>query len=280
MNFFVVYISPAGTTRRAAGIIRDELAARDRDCVSVDLGDREARAGRAGLQAAAARDACLFIGSPVYAGHAVPAVMDFIAELPRGSSCCSVPFVTWGAVSSGVALFEMAKALEAQGYPAAAAAKIVAEHSLLWQSGSPLGRGRPDADDGRRVRKMVQGVLESMNGCPAGCVSPDALNYQSEPVQKKFAGLSVSAARKVLPQIVLDRDRCTLCGQCAAACPVDALSLDDGPIFDDSCIACYNCLRACPEHALQADFSQMQAGLEQRRREFGETCETVVYLPC
>jgi len=279
MHFVAVYMSPAGTTRRVAGIITEELLACGRACTAVDLGDRPARLGIAAARDAAACNACLFIGSPVYAGHAVPAVMDFITSLSGGSSCCSVPFVTWGAVSSGVALFEMAGALEAKGYPALAAAKIVAEHSLLWQSGSPLGGGRPDAADTRQVRTMVRNVLEALDSGTAARLSPAALNYQSKPLQKIFAGLSVNAARKVLPPIVLERDRCTACGTCAAACPVDAVSLADGPVFDEGCIACYSCLRACPEQALRADFSRMQAGLEQRQRDFGEAAETAVYLP-
>ena len=117
-----------------------------------------------------AHDACLFIGSPVYASHAVPAVMDFITSLPAGTGCCSVPFVTWGAVTSGMALSEMAEALAAKGYPAMAAAKIVAEHSLLWQSDNPLGKGRPDADDDRSVRDMVKKVVAA-----AGCRSAQHL---------------------------------------------------------------------------------------------------------
>ena len=195
-------------------------------------------------------------------------------------NCCSVPFVTWGAVTSGVALFEMARALEEKGYPVRAAVKIVAEHSLLWQSENPLGKGRPDAADDDKVRDTGE------TGCRCSCcrsaplpVPASALNYQSEALQKIFAGLSISAARKVLPQITVQPELCTRCGVCVAACQVGAVELGDGPVFNDRCIACYNCVRACPEQALQADFSRMQAGLEQRRKDFGETCETKVYLP-
>ncbi len=163
MNFVVVYISPAGTTRHAAQVICDELSALGKACSVFDLGSKTCRAELANTLAAAASDACLFIGSPVYATHTVPAVMDFITNLPDGVACCSVPFVTWGAVTSGMALAEMAEALDAKGYPVMAAAKIVAEHSLLWQSESPLGKGRPDAADDRCVRSMVQKVAAALD---------------------------------------------------------------------------------------------------------------------
>lgn len=279
MNYCIVYISPAGTTRHVAQVIARELTALGKPCRSIDLGDKACRSELTTALPAASGDTCLFIGSPVYASHAVPAVMDCIKNLPVGAGCCSVPFATWGAVTSGVALAEMAAALEEKGFPAIAGAKIVAEHSLLWQSEKPFGKGRPDADDDRKVRDMVQKVVASLDAGTPAYLPAGVVNYQPEPLQKVMAGFVLSAVRKVLPQISLKRDLCTLCGDCVAACPAEAVELADGPLFKDCCIACYNCLRACPEHALVADFTSMEAGLTQRVKDFGEQGETVVYLP-
>lgn len=279
MNYYVIYISPAGTTRHAAQVIGDELTSCGKSYISIDLGDAAGRAELGETLAAAAQETCLFIGSPVYASHAVPIVMDFIAGLPAGSRCCSVPFVTWGTVTSGLALFEMAQALEAKGYSVMAAAKIVAEHSLLWQSKNPLGTGRPDGADDRKVRNMVKVVVGALDAGAARYLPPVSLNYQSEALQKVMAGLVLSAVRKMLPQISLKRELCTLCGDCVAACPAEAVELADGPVFKDCCIACYNCVRACPENALQVDFTNMAAGLAQRVQDFGEQTETKIYLP-
>jgi ferredoxin/flavodoxin len=279
MKFYIVYISPAGTTRHIAAVIRDELTALGKSCTTVNLGDASCRAEFTKALDDAAQDSCFFIGSPVYASHAVPIIMDFIAGLPPGGACCSVPFVTWGAVTSGLALFEMAQALEARGYPVMAAAKVVAEHSLLWQSKSPLGQGRPDVADDRRVRDMVKTVAAALDAGAPQHVPAASLNYQPEVLQKVMAGLVLRVVRKVLPQIVLEPNLCTLCGDCVAACPAEAVELRDGPVFKDCCIACYNCVRACPENALQADFTNMAAGLAQRVRDFGEKTETKVYLP-
>lgn len=160
-----------------------------------------------------------------------------------------------------------------------AAAKIVAEHSLLWQSKSPLGQGRPDAADDRSVGDMVKTVAAALDAGAARYLPSASLKYQPEALQKVMAGLVLSAVRKVLPQIRLTRDLCTLCGDCVAACPAEAVELRDGPVFKDCCIACYNCVRACPENAVQADFTNMAAGLAQRVRDFGEQTETKVYLP-
>jgi ferredoxin len=126
---------------------------------------------------------------------------------------------------------------------------------------------------------MVQKVVAALDAGPAKHLSAATLNYQPEALQKIMTGLVLSAVRKGLPQMSLQRELCTLCGDCVTACPVEAVELADGPVFKDNCIACYNCLRACPEQALQADFTKMAAGLAQRVKNFGEKCETVVYMP-
>lgn len=279
MKYFIVYISPAGTTRHAAQVIGGELAALGKPCSTIDLGTAAGRAALGQTLGSPVRDCCLFVGSPVYASHPVPAVMACIAGLPAGEGCCSVPFATWGAVTSGMALADMAAALAAKGYPAVAAAKIVAEHSLLWQSDTPLGNGRPDAGDDGRVRDMVRSVVTALEAGPARPLPEAKLRYQPEALQQVMAGLSLAAAKKLLPAISIRGDRCTRCGDCVAACPVEAVRLNGGPVFGDGCIVCYSCLRACAPKALEADFSTMAAGLAKRARDFSEAAETVVYLP-
>ena len=55
---------------------------------------------------------------------------------------------------------------------------------------------------------------------------------------------------------VLDRGKCTRCGQCVEACPVKPKALDwnrgnEPPRYDYSrCIRCYCCQEICPEGAI------------------------------
>jgi uncharacterized protein (DUF362 family)/NAD-dependent dihydropyrimidine dehydrogenase PreA subunit len=54
------------------------------------------------------------------------------------------------------------------------------------------------------------------------------------------------------PQMRVDKKACTACGTCARSCPVEAISMDDYPVFDyHKCIACYCCYELCPEHAVK-----------------------------
>ncbi len=103
---FVVYFSPAGTTRHVAEVIKSMLD--DTGCSTeiFDLGRKEDFQRLEIAQESFSAGDSLWIGSPVYTYHALPPVTEFIAGLPRDRGVFAVPFVTWGAVSSGLALPE------------------------------------------------------------------------------------------------------------------------------------------------------------------------------
>ncbi len=52
---------------------------------------------------------------------------------------------------------------------------------------------------------------------------------------------------------MIDEEGCVACGQCARACPVDAVSVQDNEIYvidEDLCISCGACEEACPVDAV------------------------------
>ncbi|MET1129303.1 MAG: 4Fe-4S binding protein, partial [Thermoproteota archaeon] len=56
----------------------------------------------------------------------------------------------------------------------------------------------------------------------------------------------------------VDRERCTLCGACAANCPTSALTLERGGaerlmFVNASCIACGYCAEVCPYNAIRVE---------------------------
>ena len=127
----IVYSSPAGTTRHVAQVVGTQLEKLGYEPELFDLGRKGDGFQLRSELKGGMNDCCLWIGSPVYAGHALPSIMQFIAELPVGKGNAAVPFVTWGAVTSGVALAEMGMMLSKKGYTVLGGAKVGAVHSTF-----------------------------------------------------------------------------------------------------------------------------------------------------
>jgi len=50
---------------------------------------------------------------------------------------------------------------------------------------------------------------------------------------------------------VVEKDKCTGCGSCVEACPVDAIKVDEKAVVDkETCIDCETCVDECPEEAI------------------------------
>ena len=203
----------------------------------------------------------------------------FIAGLPEGTRAAAVPFVTWGGASSGVALHDMGLALADKGLRVVGAAKVLGRHSMMWRSQTPLGDGRPNADDDQAVRELVETVVPRFATGEGGKDLPlQDLDYQPTAFKEELASASLEKARAHMPRRVVHEDRCTACGVCAEVCPTDAVELSTFPAFNDRCIFCFSCVKACLEEALTVDLSKTEGMIRARAERFGERPVTRVFL--
>ena len=274
----IVYLSPAGTTRHVAQIIEKKLNEMRCEVELFDLGKKEdltklKEKGKEGL-----KNCCLWVGTPVYAGHAVPQIIDFILGLPDGKGSFAVPFVTWGAVTSGLALDEMGRAFADKGYTVLGAAKIVAVHSMMWRSKDPLGGGHPDATDDKMIDDLVCTVHSKFQDDLITPLPLARLNYQPQEVQEWLKTVNIEAAKTMLPPLQLIEEACTKCGICEKECPAFAISLDPFPRFGDECILCYNCVRLCEDDAIKSDLSQIEGMLKGKVAEQPELPPSQVFV--
>lgn len=245
----VVYFSPAGTTRLVAETIAGQLRALDQTVELIDLSVLIRAGDNHDWYLSWPESCCLWIGSPVYCDHALPLVEDFIRGLPGGSAGFSVPFVTWGGVTSGLALPELAKLLREKRYPTLAAAKILAAHSSTWRAPEPLASGHPSADELQMICQMVIQVQEKLLSDVPALLDPMQLNYLPVQMQQSSAAKTLALVKAALPPLMVDETACTCCGVCAERCPMDCIELQPYPSLGPDCIRCLQCVRNCPEQA-------------------------------
>ena len=51
--------------------------------------------------------------------------------------------------------------------------------------------------------------------------------------------------------VKVDKEKCTGCAACKAACPMDAIEMKDGKAYiNESCAECGACVSECPQGAL------------------------------
>jgi ferredoxin len=276
----VVYSSPAGSTAHVAQVIMDELKVQGAEAQLFPLWQKNWITEPPAALTTGHNPICLWVGSPVYAHHPVPPVTEFLQSLPRGRGY-GVPFVTWGAVTSGTALYDMGRALEDRDWQIIGAAKVVAVHSGLLESEHPLGQGHPDGADDEQVRDLVRHVIETLSGeKPLNVLESDHLNYQPEWVRERSGTLNLDVVKQsVHPGFEIDEQACTQCGVCSEACPSGAIELDPTPVMGPECILCHTCVRECPEEAIhvQGSIADKEKRLRSMSEEHGETPGTRIF---
>ena len=271
-NVFIVYFSPAGSTRHVAKVIEKRFMELSAEVSSFDLADcssdviltisqqMEALSGKC----------CLFIGSPVYVSHAFPLVMDCITKLKESNGAFAVPFATWGGACSGIALYEMGKELINKRFTLLGAAKILAVHSLMWQLEDPLGKGHPDADDDRMVEELVNHVNQKLSEDNPKGIKLSDLAYQSKENHAEMEKISLQTAKAYMPERTTDAELCNQCQVCSDVCPADAVTFTPYPEFGNDCVFCLNCLKKCPEYAINVDLSEIWQRIKDRAAFFSE----------
>ena len=273
---FIVYFSPAGSTRHVARIMEKRFKQWG---IEPSLYDLAKNSGLSQVISEQIRgDSCLIVGSPVYVSHAAPPVMEFLAELTPVTTASAVPYVTWGGASSGIALFEMARELGKKGFKILGAAKVMAVHCLMWQLENPLGEGHPNSEDERIVEKLVDEINRRKQTHSSKGIDLADLAYQKEEIHAEMEEMSLEIAKAHMPVREVDQELCNQCEICAKVCPTESVVLEPYPVFGKSCIYCFSCMRNCPEGAIKANLGEIWQRINDRAEFFAERPCTEIFI--
>ena len=186
----------------------------------------------------------VFIAFPVYGGRMPRNIDEVFRNIAGNGARCALVAVYGNREFEG-ALLDLFTVAVKQGFRPAAAVAAVAQPSLAPQ----VAAGRPDAEDREKLAGFGVRIVEAMRDGALLGKAPGAY-----PEWKLPKGASLFP--------VTDREKCVACGQCAAVCPVSAISEADFTATDEArCIVCAACAKYCPTGARQMGTPESRAKL-------------------
>ena len=246
MKAVIHYFSGTGNTARAVGIVAARLEAAGWDIARQAIaGGTEPPAGIPDLTVAA---------FPIWAWAPPHFALEYVRRLPRGNGAKAAVLATCGGFGAqGVR--EMERALRRRGYVVAASGEAVYPDNFLLAVDPPMGtdleRALAEGDEAVNlfINKYISGRPEKIR---CSCVH----RLWSWPIARLFR----ACGRRFLGKCFVADERCTACGQCAAACPVGAIRMEGAPArprWGADCAGCYRCIQLCPARAIQVSVARL-----------------------
>lgn len=211
----------------------------------------------------------LLVGSAVYEGSIPFIAMEPFLKL-EGVGKWAVPVGVYGNRSPEDYVPELAGLLRGQGFKILAGAEFVAQHSYNHEAIKDAGaKGRPDKADLKVAHNLGKKIAEKMS-------APSEIDIESKPL--KFGDQYLNRSEWINERLKMmiqgpkhDSEKCTSCGLCVDACPVEAVDESNYETDDDLCIKCMACIKVCPVEAktvtLPPPVTQFMNGWGQERKE-------------
>jgi len=263
MKICIIQFSPSGSVNRVSQEIQKGFEQKGHKVQQLDITwDNDFFSHKVHtdfLNARVEKHDILLIGAPVYAHHTQYHVLDLIQSLPKPDSkwaAIAVPFVTYGGISSGVALSESAKLLNKTGRTVPLAMKLTAPHRMTRAF-------MPDEYNADKLQGEEQVYVDELVN------RIDKLQMQSKVKNirsvLKYNGLKMTILAKTVfvekkwheqryPKVEIDSELCGTCGKCVRLCPVNHLVKLNDRISQNTaspCIHCLNCVTNCPSNAIK-----------------------------
>ena len=262
MRVLIIVFSPAGSTMKIAGALEERLIAANNQVQILNVTANKAmfRDGKfkETLEEKVKAHDLICIGSPVYEKHIEWYVKKIFKSLPKPDAKwgkLAIPFVTYGGVSSGVALLEADKLLKKSGRTPLAAMKIESSHIVSKKLTARVNEGMPGDEALPFVDELVKRINEADKEKERVKNFSKELNYHSLKEKTVCKIMKESMLHKYkYPAFTVLNEKCAKCYKCVEACPVQRIEIEsEFPKMagkDKMCIHCFSCTHVCPNEAI------------------------------
>lgn len=230
----LVFFSPTETTARILAGIAQGI--HPHVVSSIDLTPPEAGS----QDVAQISDELTIIGAPVYGGRVAPEAVRRLRQI-TGNNTPAVVVVVYGNREYEDALLELRDIVTELGFRPIAGGAFIGEHSYDSET-TPIATGRPDARDMVKAKQFGESIQKRMSEFHTFDEIPP-LNVPGNSPYKEWRSPSDMAPVTV-------ESLCTLCAECAAACPTAAIIVENSVVTSQNvCIRCSACVKKCPTGA-------------------------------
>lgn len=268
MKVAIVVFSPTGNTLKVGKMLKKQLISRNITTQLYNLTGNGIVFSKENLnkfiEENIAEHDLICIGSPVYAHHLHYNVKKIIKSLPKpknGWGRLAVPFVTYGAINSGIALHEAGKLLRKSGRITVFGMKINAFHCMtaLPQINIKINEGMPGEESLPHIEELVNRIVElNHENINRSMDITKKLNYQKlkNRIKAKTIFREKFWHKHLYPKLIFNHDLCQKCEQCMNICPVNCIEMTHkGPIIPNPsrCIHCSACILECQFNAIEVN---------------------------
>ncbi len=268
MKAAIIVFSPTGNTLKVGQMLEKQLISRNFDVQLYNFTGNDMIFRNDNMKSFLRENIkehdLLCIGSPVYAHHLHYNVKNIIKALPKpenGWARLAVPFVTYGAINSGVALHEAANLLKKSGRITILSMKINAFHCMtaLPQINIKINEGMPGEEALPTIEELADKIVQFNYGVINKSKDiTKKLNYQKlkNRMKAKIIFREKFWHNYLYPKLIFNHDLCQKCERCIDICPVNCIEMtDDGPILLDKpfCIHCVACILECQFNAINVN---------------------------
>lgn len=262
MRVLIIVFSPAGSTMKIAALLEERLIAANNQVQILNITADKAMFRDGKIKEALAEKVndhdLICFGSPVYEKHIEWYVKQIFKQLPKPDSKwgkLAVPFVTYGGVSSGVALHEAVKLLKKSGRTPIAAMKIESSHIVSKKLTTRVNEGMPGDEAVPVIEELVKRISEIDKGNAEVKDFSKELDYQNFKEKMICKIMKETMLHKYkYPAFTIDNDKCVKCYKCVDTCPVQRIGMENEfPKMAEKsrvCIHCFSCTGVCPSGAI------------------------------
>ncbi|MCX5867680.1 MAG: EFR1 family ferrodoxin [Proteobacteria bacterium] len=250
MKTLIIYFSQTGYTKKAAECIRDGIVSAGGQCELVTL-------DKVNVKSLAGYD-LVGLGCPVFYYQEPFHVRDFIDALPELKGKLWFVFASHASVL-GITLNSMTEHLQKKGVTVIGYFDMYADATAPFSPHPTTTTGHPDEIDLERARVFGREIVPRWEKISRGDLG---LIPEPQPVDEEWVKsaemLSRELVKNIMPQLTINKELCTGCGQCEENCPVHGIDISsDPPRIQNPCIHCCFCVEVCPVMAIEGDYEMV-----------------------